>query len=84
MKSAVTGRDPSASAMPFDLTKFSGDFVYPEYLEGRCIMPPDYVDTPFRCGTDLASWQPKEGHTENSKVASLTEQREQVLQLFSQ
>lgn len=35
------------------------EFVYAEYLEGCCIMPPDYADTPFRCATKVAVWPKK-------------------------
>lgn len=83
MQKAVEGRAAQVPAMPPDLAKFAGDFVYPEYLEGRCIVPPDYVDTPFRCGTEVAAWRLGEARADDDKPTGLSEQRAQISQLFT-
>lgn len=84
MNVALSGKQPRISSMPGDLTKLDDDLIYPEYLAGRCIMPPDYINTPFRCGNDGADSQPNGRTTESENVANLVEQREQISQLFSQ
>lgn len=84
MQTAVAHRPSHVQPMPSDLTRLAGDFVYPEYLQGRCITPPDYVDTPLRCGIDIASWQPKAGVEASETVAGLADQREEISKLFSQ
>lgn len=84
MQTAVAHRPFHVRPMPPDLTRLAGDFVYPEFLQGRCIAPPEYVDTPLRCGTDVAAWQPKVGVGVSETVAGLAEQREEIAKLFSQ
>lgn len=50
MKTAVDGREAVQRPMPHDLSLFSGDFVYPEYLDRPCIDDGhSHVQATFEC-----------------------------------
>ena len=50
MKVALADRPEVARGMPADLVQAGGDFVYPEYLDGPCVVEPHaFIEGPFEC-----------------------------------
>ncbi|QHE85366.1 penicillin-binding protein 1A [Hydrogenophaga sp. BPS33] len=50
MKVAIAERPEAQRPMPADLARFEGDYVYAEYLDGRCVEDRNaFILSPFAC-----------------------------------
>jgi penicillin-binding protein 1A len=50
MQIALAGRPESEREIPADLAVLEDDYVYPEYLDGKCVADTSvFIDSPFEC-----------------------------------
>lgn len=61
MKVAIADRPEGERAMPADLVKSEGDYVYAEYLDGACVAERHaFIQSPFECPRDIMDLVPAE------------------------